>query len=218
MNILSNTTKIILVRHGQSLGNLTRCFVGQGYAPLTELGHRQAQATAEFLDRYKIDVIYSSDLIRTYQTAEHTAERQKLDIIKDEGLREIFAGKWEGMPYDEISKVYPDIYNTWMTDTGNAALPGGEQVADMRDRVNSCIDKIVEQNRGGTVAVFTHATPIRVMRSVWQHEPVTRINAYGWVSNASVSEVDYHRDGSTDIIKFGYDEHLSDMLTLPNGI
>ncbi len=211
-------TKIILVRHGQSVGNLTRCFIGHGYAPLTELGHRQAEASAVFLDRYDIDRSYSSDLMRACETAEHTAKRRGLEITKHEGLREIFAGKWEGMKYDDIASTYPELYETWMKDTGHAALPEGESVIGMRERVYRTISEIAEQNSGKTVAIFTHATPIRVIRSAWEKSSIEDIMNYGWVANASVSEADISPDGSVKIIKFGYDTHLSDMLTKPSGI
>ncbi len=211
-------TKIILVRHGQSLGNFTRRFIGHGYAPLTELGHMQAEASAKFLDSYNIDKIYSSDLIRACETAEHTAKRRGLDITQDSGLREIFAGKWEGMSYDEIAKAYPQLYDIWMHDTGKAALPDGESVVGMRKRVHGTISKIALENQGKTVAIFTHATPIRVIRSAWEKSPIETIMNYGWVANASVTEADISPDGSANIIKFGYDEHLKDMLTKPSGI
>lgn len=215
---MADITKIILVRHGQSLGNLTRRFIGHGYAPLTELGHAQAEASARFLDGYKIDVIYSSDLMRAKETAEHTAKRRSLPITTNEGLREIFAGDWEGMSYDDIAATYPELFETWMKDTGRAALPHGESVAEMRKRVSNCIDEIAERHKGKCIAIFTHATPIRVMRSHWQGDPIERIIDYGWVANASVTETDYYPDKTMKIIKFGYDEHLTDMLTRPTGI
>lgn len=215
---MSDITKIILVRHGQSLGNLTRRFIGHGYAPLTELGHAQAEASARFLDAYDIDFIYSSDLMRAKETAEHTASRRSLPITTSEGLREIFAGDWEGMAYDDIATTYPELFETWMKDTGRAALPNGESVLGMRERVSRCIGEIVERHRGKCIAIFTHATPIRVMRSHWQGDPIERIIDYGWVANASVTETDYHPDGSMRIIRFGEDGHLADMLTKPTGI
>ena len=69
-------TTLIFVRHGESLANLQNLFAGHYDIPLTELGHTQAERTAQYLDRYHIDHIYASDLQRAYQTAEHTAARQ----------------------------------------------------------------------------------------------------------------------------------------------
>ena len=214
----ASSTRLILVRHGQSVGNLTRRFIGHGYAPLTELGHRQAEASAVFLDRYKIDAIYSSDLMRAYQTAEHTAKRQGCEIKTDPQLREIFAGEWESMSYDEIAEKYPALYQTWMTDTGNARLPGGESVGELRERARAALEGIALKNTGKTVAIFTHATPIRALRSVWQGDELDKIKEYGWVSNASITEVIYQKDAPPTVVMFGYDTHLTDIITRPSGI
>lgn len=58
------STTLIFVRHGESEGNRSDSFNSHVNVPLTNLGKRQAQKTAEFLDRYKIDAVYSSDLAR----------------------------------------------------------------------------------------------------------------------------------------------------------
>ena len=50
-----NKIKIILVRHGQSIGNQTRVFLGHTDLDLSELGYKQANATAEYLKNEKID-------------------------------------------------------------------------------------------------------------------------------------------------------------------
>ena len=119
-------TTLILVRHGQSNTNLEQRFTGQGHAVLTELGHKQAECTAHYLDRYSIDVIYSSDLTRSMQTAEATARRQGRSVIPNANLREIDAGLWEGLPYAELKKTYPESYALWTDDLGRRAnVPRG---------------------------------------------------------------------------------------------
>ena len=64
----NETSRVIMVRHGESLGNAEGFFAGQTDIPLTPLGQRQAERTAEYLRDRKIDRIYSSDLIRSMQT------------------------------------------------------------------------------------------------------------------------------------------------------
>ena len=100
--------RIIFVRHGQSEGNLVRSFLGHTDLPLTELGHKQAEATAEYLKDTDIDIIYASDLKRAWQTAEHIAEKKELSIIADPTLREIFAGEWENQLFVELPEKFPD--------------------------------------------------------------------------------------------------------------
>ena len=62
-------TTLLLIRHGQSQANLTRCFAGHLDAPLTQLGQQQAACTAEFVaNAYSVDAVYGSDLLRAFDT------------------------------------------------------------------------------------------------------------------------------------------------------
>ena len=200
-------TRFIIVRHGQSEGNAKGEFHGQYNSDLTELGHEQAECTAEYVDRYTIDVIYSSDIRRAYSTAKHTADRRGLPITADTGLREIFAGEWERMSFDEIPKKYPEEYRVWHEDIAHSHLPGGESVAEMAERVNAAFEKIAAENDGKTVFVATHATPIRAMRCKWLGVPLTEMQRLEWVPNASVTVVEY--DGNKrNVLFYGQAEHL----------
>ncbi|HEX8291434.1 MAG TPA: histidine phosphatase family protein, partial [Pyrinomonadaceae bacterium] len=67
------TTRVLLIRHGQSRGNAERRFGGHSPTPLSELGRRQAEATARALANERVTAVYSSDLLRAVQTAEPLA-------------------------------------------------------------------------------------------------------------------------------------------------
>ena len=109
-------TTLIFVRHGQSKYNRSRNFTGQQDVPLTALGREQAERTAVYLDRFPITRIYSSDLIRAMQTAEPTAARHGLPVIPKPQLRELYGGDWDGMPFDRLTKDYPELYRVLKTD------------------------------------------------------------------------------------------------------
>ncbi len=74
-------TKLYLIRHGQSGGNVDGTFGGHSPTPLSELGKRQAEITAKALAQERIDVIYSSDLLRAVQTAEPLANLPRFTKI-----------------------------------------------------------------------------------------------------------------------------------------
>ena len=200
-------TTLIFVRHGQSASNLAQRFTGQGDTPLTELGHLQAQCTAEFLKDRKIDKIYTSDLSRAMQTAEPTAKMHGLEIIPDPNFREINAGRWEGKLYTELSAEFPESYARWLHDIGHACPDGGESVLELANRVYVETDRILQEDRGKCVAIFTHATPVRMMGCRWfgiSPEDGVKVPFCG---NASVSIVEYDDDGSFRLIHYGYDKH-----------
>ena len=95
-------TTLIMIRHGQSITNLTKVFTGQLDTDLTELGKLQAELAAKALKGTHIDKMYSSDLKRTVETALPTAKDHELNIIPDPRLREIYAGVWEGLDFEAI--------------------------------------------------------------------------------------------------------------------
>ena len=206
-------TRLILVRHGQSQSNLERVFTGQGNTQLTELGRLQAQNTADYLKDRHIDRIYASDLSRAMDTAYPTAQDHGLEIIPRRELREIYAGEWEGNRYEDLILRYPNEYTCWLQDIGNACPNGGESVKELASRIYTEIDRILQENRGKCVAIFTHATPVRMMGCQWFGLPVERANEVPFCSNASLSIVEYEEDGTHRLICYGYDKHQGEHAT-----
>ncbi|MBQ8276141.1 MAG: histidine phosphatase family protein [Clostridia bacterium] len=200
-------TRIIAVRHAQSEGNLAHFCCGHTDISLTPMGMRQAEETARFLDAYPIDRIYSSDLLRVVMTARPTAERRGMEIIRDIGLREINVGDWEGMPHSELDRCDP-AREAWHHDFVNAACPGGESVRELFARIRLAFRRLAEENDGRTIALFTHATPVRSMLTEWRGQPIEAINQTPWPGNASVTVVDYLDDGSYRLVLAAHDEHL----------
>lgn len=212
-------TTLIFVRHGQSETNLQKIFAGQGDPRLTELGHRQAERTAEYLRNYPITHIYASDLQRTMDTAAPTAKMHGLDIIPDRALREINAGKWEGKHYEEIKQQYPETHSVWTENVGMAWPDGGERVIDLYERVNAEVERLIALHRGECIALFSHATPARALGCRWLGIPPEEMAKVPWTTNASVSIVEYEDDGRFRVVKYGYDGHQGDCVTaIPNGV
>ena len=103
---------------------------------MSETGYLQANCVSEYIvNNLKIDKIYSSDLIRAYNTVLPEAKALKMEIIKDERLREIKAGLWENQSYEYLIENFGDSYNRWLTDIGNAGCDGGESVQDLKLRI-----------------------------------------------------------------------------------
>jgi len=206
-------TKIILIRHGESEANEKNLFAGFSNFPLTERGHKQAELTAEYIVKnYKVDKIYSSDLKRAYFTALPLAKKTENIIIPDERLREIYAGEWESAYYYGIPNTHPEAFKLWSTDIGNSVCPGGESVNDLSERIWKRINEIAKENDGMTVAVATHATPIRAIQTLCEYGNVAKMQRTSCVPNASVTELIYEKEKFT-LKKIGYADHLKDLFT-----
>lgn len=207
------STRILLVRHGESLGNARRAFLGHTDKDLSERGYAQAYRTAEFLSFERIDVIYSSDLIRAYNTAVPHAKLHGLAVIPDGGLREIYAGEWEDRTVEEIIDIWGDEYLVgWRKNFGTYAIPGGESVLNLGKRIESAVLSIARANVGKTVLIACHAAAIRsFFGRISGIAPEELAGRLAFPTNASVSTVYF--DGEKLIPgEYSHDGHLTDLL------
>ena len=212
-------TTILMVRHGQSEANHLGVFAGHYDIELTELGCEQAKCTADFVAKnYKVDKIYASDLKRAFKTAQAVAEKCNLDVVPDKNFREIFAGKWEAVTFEDLIKLYADDYDMWRTDVGNARCTEGETVKELAKRVCDTLLKVAKENEGKTVVIGTHATPIRCAQCVFGSHSFDDMKDIPWASNASVTEFVYE-DGTITLKNASMDAHLEKLKsTLPANV
>ena len=161
-------TTLICIRHGQSEINLARRLTGQLDSPLTPLEWNRPAAPPNFCAANPSPASIPATLCAAWTRRPPTAAMHGLPVIPEPAFREIFAGKWEGMTFDAITAAYPESHHVWMTDMGRAHPDGGESVAQLYDRVTAAMERVVRENEGGCVAIFTHSTPIRTMACRWQ--------------------------------------------------
>ena len=207
------TTHIYMVRHGESEGNKRRVFLGHSDLGLSEKGKLQAEKTAEYLSKIHADVIYSSDLSRAYETGLPTAKIKKLDIIKSERLREIFAGKWENQGYEYLFEKYAEDYGRFRNDIGNARCTDGESVRELQERIVDEIKRIVSEHQGESIFIFTHATPIRAARARFEGWDIEQMKDYPFPSNASATHIEYDGE-SFRVVEYGREDFLGELSTL----
>ena len=210
--------KIFLVRHGQSIGNAKREFLGHTDKDLSELGYLQAQKTADFLADEKIDIIYSSDLIRAFNTAVPHARKRGMEVIGSRNLRELYAGVWEGMRVEDIIAKYPhEFLDEWRGNFGLSTLPGGESVQGAAERFYAEVIRIAEENKGKRILIAAHAAVIKAFWGKITATPPEKLAAaYDYPTNASVSV--FYYDGK-DLVagEYSHDSHLIELESgLPN--
>ncbi len=206
-------TTLIVVRHGNSVTNVTNTFAGHLNAELNETGLIQAEMAGKYLENFSIDKIYSSDLKRAYDTALPIAKKHNLEIETKKELRELYAGDWEGKTYLEIEKLYPEEYNLWMNDIGNCAPENGEKISDFFDRIKNAVFDIARENVGKTVCITTHATPIRVLKTISEGKDVFDMTEVSWCANASINIFEFEND-KLSLVKYDITEHLGDNVTV----
>ena len=206
-------TVLLLIRHGESKANEKKFFAGNLNVELSEKGKEQAVLTANYVaEHYQVDRIYASDLSRAYNTAKPLADKLSKEIVATKSLREIYAGDWEGMPFSELQTQYKADYAVWLQDIGNARCSLGESVEELAVRIWEAIENIVKENAGKTVAIATHATPIRTLLCRLKGLPLSEMKNVPWVSNASITVIKC-KDGEWSIEAESLDGHLAEMKT-----
>lgn len=156
--------EIVLVRHGESQWNAAGRYQGQAGPGLTELGHQQAEAAADFLERSfpAFDRAIASDLPRVQETLQPWRERTGVTPTVDPQWREIDAGAWSGLFPDEVREQFPE--QVAAVDRGeDIHRGGGETFAEFRVRTWQAMTATVTQSfddvpadRPVRMVVFTH--------------------------------------------------------------
>ncbi|HVE93483.1 MAG TPA: histidine phosphatase family protein [Acidimicrobiales bacterium] len=151
---MSEPTRLLLVRHGQSIWNAQRRWQGSADPPLSEAGRAQALALAEAVSGEDVDAVVSSDLIRARETAEIVmAEFGLTGLTIEPRFRERDVGEVSGLTVEEIDARWPGLLDQWRAGT-LLQMPGGE--ADITPRVTSALADLAADPPGQVVLVVTH--------------------------------------------------------------
>ena len=159
------TTRVILVRHGESSYNVERRVQGHcDLSTLTEKGETMAAQVATALKDLKFDAIYSSPLQRAKRTA---------DIVRDglvnppelqttEELREINLPLWEGLLFTEVEAKFPDEYLDWKDQPHKLrmTLPDGTEffpVPEIFEQAKRFWNTVIPQHEGQTILIVAHS-------------------------------------------------------------
>lgn len=152
-----------LVRHGQTDWNVEQRFQGHLEVPLNQTGIKQAEEAAKKLADKRFDALYSSDLLRTRQTAEILARQFDLPVHFDRRLREINHGVWQGLLKEEAKQKYPSEYASRRTNPVHAHAPQGESVNDVAMRMADCASELAQRFPNGNVLVVSHGMAIATL-------------------------------------------------------
>lgn len=149
-------TRIILVRHGQTLWTPINRIQGWLDIGLDKKGRAQAEKLARELARKRIDAIYSSTLSRSYETARTIAEPHKLEVKKDINLNELNQGKWQGLLVKKVREKYKELYRKWELEPLSVRPPGGESILELYERARHVVREIARKYPGGRVIIVGH--------------------------------------------------------------
>ena len=157
-------TRLILVRHAESVANRDRRALGRGDSVLTGHGRQQARAVADLLRGEGFCRVVSSPLQRARRTAEAIAAPRGIVVQREEALIELDIGAMEGLPYSEARERFPEVIAGWWGDAGaDVRMPDGESLSDVHARAWPFVEGLFRAPAPGPIVVVTHNWVIRAI-------------------------------------------------------
>jgi alpha-ribazole phosphatase len=181
-------TKIILLRHGESLLNKENVYFGFTDSPLTKNGKEEILKKIKNIPSY--DLIYSSSLSRALESAQ-IINFKNLHIKTDERLKELNFGIFENKSYKEIKESHKDECDKWTSENISYTFPEGESIHNLSERVISFIEEIKNLNK--SILIVTH---YGVINSILCHYISNNIESF-WkfkCSHGSITTIEFHHD------------------------
>jgi broad specificity phosphatase PhoE len=183
------TTTLFLIRHAEVEARYQKIFGGRIDMELSPLGHTQAATLAKYLRRKKIDAIYASPMKRVQLTlAPYLTNGAPQPVIR-EGLREVDFGDWTGHGWDGVKEKFGASAFEWLHHLERGTIPNAERLDVYRARVEPCLQEILRQHSGQSVAVFCHGGVIRMLLAIMLELPLSKMSAFE-IDYASVTEIE----------------------------
>ena len=193
---MSTTTRLFLIRHGETLANRQFRYIGRRDDALSETGERQAAQLAEALAHLPINAVFSSPLRRASATAEAIAAPHQLQVHSAPELRECDFGAWEGLNHAEVlarGSEDAQLLSAWERDA-TVAPPDGESFAAMQQRVHAYVEQLAETRAGQTLALVSHVGPIKVLLASALEAPIWA-SFRVFLDPATISVIDWQVGG-----------------------
>ena len=225
-------TKVSVVRHGESEGNLSGLY--QGKEPGTDLtknGQKQAKAAGRWLEPQNVSVIYCSPLARTRQTAEAIAKETGAKVIVDERLREVEFGEYEGKSIDfsDLALVKAKRAHKLQTNSPETIhhFAGMETWASSSGRIATFLKDILPKHRSEHVCVVTHGDLCKGAKHFFTQEDPVKIShqpypgyaapvSYFWDHERNAT-LDLHKEFVDDIAWWGNSKNIPTLTLVRHG-
>ncbi len=194
--------KLLLVRHGQTDGNVRGALdTALPGPPLTDLGREQAQDLATRLDGEPIVAVYASRAVRAQQTAAPLAAKLGLDVQVVDGVHEVAAGELEGKTDKDSITTYMSVVRQWTLGELASPIPGGETGEQVRGRMLDAVSRLRARHEqadpDATVVLVSHGGAIRLGGEWLAGNVDAEVANQGLIPNTGIVELTATDDGWT---------------------
>jgi broad specificity phosphatase PhoE len=182
---MTQLRRIVLLRHGNTVGNSHERFHGSSDVALSDEGREQVRAAGKALATEVFDIVVASPQRRAWQSAALLSAGNRVLLIPE--FREVDFGRWEGLTAEEIEARDPVLYRAWREKAPDFEFPGGERRAAFHERVARGFAALVRTGAENAFVV-THRGVIRALAQQLVGEPLPKPPELGEI-------VSFTRDG-----------------------
>jgi 2,3-bisphosphoglycerate-dependent phosphoglycerate mutase len=205
---MTEPTRIIAIRHGETSWNVDTRIQGHLDIPLSANGRWQAERLAGALKDEPIAAIYASDLTRAWETAQYVGRAKGIAVTKEIGLRERGFGDFEGKTFAEIEVLLPEQSLRWRKRDPDFSPTGGESLVALRNRVVSTAQRLAALHPGELIAMVGHGGVMDVL-----YRAATRLDIQAprtWaLANAAINRLLWTPEGFS-LVGWADTHHLDD--------
>ncbi|MFF0571448.1 histidine phosphatase family protein [Streptomyces sp. NPDC004041] len=185
------TTRLLLVRHGETEWHAENRYAGVTDVALTSRGVAQAQDLRAWAVRSGVDAVSCSPLSRARLTAGPAAAALGLELEVQEGLREVDFGWGEGRTIQEMAGEDPEAVRRFREDADSGAFPGSEPVVRAAARSTASLRDLADRHQGQRVLVVAHNTLLRIALCGLLGLPLGRYRRiFPRLDNGAVTEIE----------------------------
>jgi broad specificity phosphatase PhoE len=156
---MARLRRLVLLRHGETIGESSVRFHGSGDVELSPEGRAEMRRAAATIVPVP-DLVVASPLRRSWRSASIAGTGRSVLLVPE--FREIHFGRWEGLTKAEISARDPILFADWEKRTPGFEYPGGEAREDFKARVNRGLDRLLASDARDALVVV-HKGVIRTI-------------------------------------------------------
>lgn len=161
---MASTSRLYLVRHGQTDLNRDARFRGLSDVALNEQGKREAAGAGRLLEGSRVEHVYTSPVRRAAETAAAIAAATGGKVEPDDDFTDIDYGRWQGLTVAEVRARFGEAQlEAWRKDPASFTFPEGDGIASVRGRLEPALLRVVAAAEDGAeVAVVSHLAVLKI--------------------------------------------------------
>lgn len=187
-------TKIFIVRHTETVGNIEKRLTGRQDYEVTDRGNQLIEQLTNKLKNIKFDKMYSSTSGRAIKTIEPLAKINDLNIETMKDLCEMYFGIYDGWKWEDVNKVQPEIKQNQIEINEIAGIPKQETTEEVAKRMYNCILELAKQNIGKTILISSHGVAIEAFLRKIVNIPFCEQRKEFCQYNVAINELDFEEN------------------------